>query len=348
MVTDKSGICIFCPISLFFLFPLLIIYFLFFSFLIIYFIYCLFSVLWLFITCSVCIMFLMIWCIYIEGLQNIFCRPFFHLCVFAFDPLTPVLMKKSFWSINHIPTGLQLWLLKECLYHICIITLLLIISLNSILSADYSAHSSSPVRKARPRTELSEGLQLDQRKTHPAVSVCTHSYSSCSSDSSRTGHHPPHQGPRQKREVPHSFPRHRYKIVSFSGADDTTGASECVGACLSRRGGGPEGRGRRRKRRQTGRVASQCHKTHTVSSALGGYCFSSGGRRRQQLWFRLWLRGYRGWGGRGSSSGGARHGAAPPTAWPWPLRGDGEGDTLCTRVCWSGLPRLLWPRSPNI
>uniref|UniRef100_A0A671VAV7 tubulin-glutamate carboxypeptidase n=1 Tax=Sparus aurata TaxID=8175 RepID=A0A671VAV7_SPAAU len=85
----------------------------------------------------------------------------------------------------------------------------------------------SPVRKARPRTELSEGLQLDQRKTHPAVSVCTHSYSSCSSDSSRTGHHPPHQGPRQKREVPHSFPRHRYKIVSFSGADDTTGASEC-------------------------------------------------------------------------------------------------------------------------
>ncbi|TKS78606.1 Cytosolic carboxypeptidase 1 [Collichthys lucidus] len=89
----------------------------------------------------------------------------------------------------------------QCLYHIFIIDLLFFIGLNSIRSTNHRAHSSSSVPKARPRTELSGGLQRYQRKTHPAVSFCTHPHFSCISNSSRPGHHPPHQGPRQKEET---------------------------------------------------------------------------------------------------------------------------------------------------
>lgn len=99
-------------------------------------------------------------------------------------------------------------MLKECLYRIIVTfdLLILITSLNPTLSANHSAHSSGLVPKTCPHIKLSGGLQHYQRKAHSAVSLHTHSHSSCSFSTFGAGHHPPHQGPRQTREGKHSFP----------------------------------------------------------------------------------------------------------------------------------------------
>uniref|UniRef100_A0A672IZC5 Cytosolic carboxypeptidase 1 n=1 Tax=Salarias fasciatus TaxID=181472 RepID=A0A672IZC5_SALFA len=91
-----------------------------------------------------------------------------------------------------------------------VLALLLVVILHPIHAYHHSAHSPSPLPKARPQTELSGGSQLLQgpaRRAAAAAAVRPLPLPPPSSDTPPAGHHPPHQGPGPKRGGRHSLPR---------------------------------------------------------------------------------------------------------------------------------------------